>query len=85
MSEGFQKTAKQREFMDHVFAAVARGGFISLQEMHAALSYGPSVSNQAVQCTARFLESHGVLVRSREKGRVYYKPTLLAYQLFRGG
>lgn len=83
MSEGFQDTPKQREIMQIVLSAADAGGFIGLRELHAALSYGAMVSNQAVQCSMRFLIKNGLVTRYSEKGRTYYKPTPYAYRRYR--
>lgn len=84
MSEGFQDSPKQREIMRLILEAADRGAFITLRDLHASLTYGPEVSVQAIQCSARFLERHGMLERARQGRERIYKPTMKAYTRYRG-
>ena len=84
MSEGFQDSPKQRELMGLVLAAAGAGAFVTQQELHARVSYGPEVSIQAIQCSMRFLERHGMVDRRRQGRERIYVPTVAAYHRYRG-
>lgn len=88
MERDFAQTAKQIEIMDHVFSAVT-DGFIDLQQLRDRLSYGREVSKQALQCSIRVLEGHGLLTREYEvrqkRRRMVLRPTMKAYDELRRG
>ena len=86
MSAEFRQTDKQTEIMGLVLAAADAGDAIEFRALKAGLSYGSEISNQALQCSVRFLERHGMVARSyRAARRCFVAPTLLAYQTFRPG
>lgn len=84
MPETYAHTDKQREIMDLVFAAADAGRDIEFWEMKGALSYGPSVTKQAIQSSIRYLELHGLVARKHgPRRKVYIAPTMKAYQTLR--
>lgn len=83
MSEGYKDTPKQREIMNLVLDAVAKGAFISQSELKASLSYGADVSNAAINCSMKILAKHGMIERVMEGTRARYRPTRLAYLKYR--
>lgn len=84
MTKRFNNTPKQQEIVELVLKAADRGGDLEFHDLHATLSYGPSVSKQAVQYSIRYLEQHGFIARKYgHKRECLISPTLLAYQVFR--
>ncbi|CAO3459737.1 hypothetical protein [Azospirillum argentinense] len=88
----FLHTDKQAEILRHVLAAADAGAFLDIHALKKRLSYGAAVTVQAVDCSLRFLERHGMLERFHApvagRGaykRVHVKPTPRAYTVFRGG
>lgn len=81
-------TPKQHEIMDLVLRAADAGELLDIAELKERLSYGPDVTKQALQCSIRFLEKHGMLARDYERRRgarrMVLQPTGLAYSTFRG-
>ncbi|KAA5604421.1 hypothetical protein F1188_16310 [Roseospira marina] len=80
-------TPKQREIMKCVLEATDAGEVLTIRGLKEKMSYGPDVTLQAIQSSIRYLEQHGVLVRSYEKifsrRQVIVKPTLSGYRIFR--
>lgn len=77
-------TDKQHEIMGHVLEAAGKGSYITLVELwRDKLSYGPSVSKQAVLCSVKFLAKHGFVIRQPD-GRNSMKiiPTSKGYETF---
>lgn len=82
----FYLTAKQQEILDAVMTLTGRGEFPDMDELLGAVSY--ECSKQAMQCSVRYLEQHGMLERRdpelrRGRRRRVIAPTRLCYQLMR--
>lgn len=64
------------------------GSFLDVVQLWRSLSYGASVTKQAVQSSPRYLEAHGMIkcaYEARRQTRVcVIKPTPTAYALSRG-
>jgi hypothetical protein len=86
MSEMIQ-TDKQHEIMTLVLKSAEEGAFLDIDGLKDRLSYGSSVTKQALQCSIRFLEGHGVLVRDYEtrrgRRRMVLRPTPAGYTAYR--
>jgi hypothetical protein len=79
----FAQNDKQTEIMKLVMdTARDTGDFIELHELKGKLSYGPDVSKQAILCSLKFLEKHGLIAREHRKRKLYIKPTLEAFKVF---
>lgn len=81
--KAFAQTEKQTEIMNLVLDAAQAGSFISVVDLREKLSYGSSVTVQAIQFSLRYLEQHGMIERIYPKGRLFLKPTILGWQIFR--
>lgn len=88
----FQSTTKQIEILRLVLEATDNSNIIALIDLHKRLSYGPAVSKQAILCSIRILEEHGLVQRVygakhspvHTRGqRQYIRPTMKTYQLLR--
>jgi len=87
----FDPTDKQAEILRTVFRFMDAGQIPSVNELKAALSYGPDVSKAAITCSLRYLQTHGAieLVYGEKHGpmrpgmKAYVKPTPAAYRRFR--
>jgi hypothetical protein len=79
-------TDKQIAVMDEVFKGDETGAFIDIETLMKRL--GHTASKQAMQCSIRFLESHGLVTRSYElrrcRRRMVIAPTMEAFNLLRG-
>ena len=78
-------TEKQLKIMDAIFKGNDEGGFLDLEQLRDRLDYAPK--KQALQCSLKFLERHGLvereLVTRRNRLRRLVKPTPLAFQTLR--
>ncbi|SER26290.1 hypothetical protein SAMN05216548_11418 [Faunimonas pinastri] len=79
----FNRTPKQEEIMTLVLTAAHAGEHLSLAELKEKLSYGAEVTKQAVQCSIRFLVKWNMVEKEYRSGKLFIKPTLLAYKHFR--
>lgn len=80
----FAGTAKQQEIVNQVLDAMDAGVEIEFHALRGKLSYGMSVTKQALQSSIRYLEEHGFISRKYGHARkLYLLPTMLAYQVFR--
>ena len=80
----FAQSDKQEEILRLVLdTAEQTGDFIELHELKGKLSYGPDVSKQAILCSLKFLEGHGLIAREHRKRKLYIKPTLETYRRMR--
>jgi hypothetical protein len=91
-AENFSGTEKQYEILTKVLAAADLGAPISLIDLWRSLSWGATVTKQAVLCSIRILEHHGMVERRygrklqrqhRQGMPQYVLPTLKCYQLLR--
>lgn len=86
MSE-ITQTDKQAEIMGLVLKAADGGEILDIDQLKERLSYGAGCTKQAIQCSIRFLEGHGMLVRGYEKRRrcrrMILRPTAEGYAFFR--
>lgn len=86
----FAVTDKQIEILQKVMSYAKTGKPIPFKVLWTSLSYGPYVTKQAIQCSIRFLESHGMVERvygdhygEFERGLpVFIKPTPDCYLRF---
>lgn len=83
MSANLQMSLKQLEIMEKIIDAHDRGSEISMLKLKEKLSYGPAVSRQAVVCSLKILEGHGLLVRTIRGKFLYVSPTDKAISMFR--
>jgi hypothetical protein len=89
--DNFDPTDKQAEILRTVFNFLGKGQIPSLDELKAALSYGPKVSKAAISCSLRYLRDHGAveLVYGKNHGpekpgmKCFIKPTPAAYRRFK--
>lgn len=82
----FSQTEKQMEIINLVLAAADAGEPMTYSLLQARLSYGAGITNQSVQCSVKFLERHGLLIRQKSIGDsriTLIKPTTLTYTMFR--
>lgn len=80
----FRQSLKQTEIMGLVVTANADGVPISLPQLQAKLSYGASVKRQAILCSIKILERHGMLTRENSKSKsMRLIPTDLAAMYFK--
>lgn len=81
---GFQQSRKQREIMRLLIDATAKGEELTMSQLKERLSYGKDVSRQAVQCSIRYLEGHGMLVKkNRGRTSTLLMPTAAAMARYR--
>jgi DNA-binding PadR family transcriptional regulator len=79
----FARSAKQREIMGVVLAAMDAGEELTGKVLISRLSY--KATHQAIYCSLDFLENHGLIHREYRGCRgVKITPTPKAYVLFRG-
>lgn len=86
MSEDVRLTEKQIEIIGLVMRGNDDDDFLDMDELMGRLTY--ECSKQAVQCSIRILEKHGVVERKgrakrRGQSRVIIAPTLKAFELMR--
>jgi hypothetical protein len=89
--DDFDPTDKQAEILRVLFRAVDAGEWPTIDDIKARLSYGPSVTKQAITCSLRILERRGAveLKYGEHKGkykhglRCWVTPTPAAYRRFR--
>lgn len=82
----FAQTEKQMEIIDLVLAAADAGEILTYPLLKARLSYGHQITAQSLQCSIKFLEKHGLVVRHKAIGDsriTVIKPTSLTYTMFR--
>lgn len=82
----FAQTEKQTEIIRLVLAAADAGEVMTYPLLQARLSYGAGVSPQSIQCSIRFLEKHGLVLRQKSLGdgrTTIIKPTSRTYRMFR--
>ena len=77
-----RNTPKQREIMNHVCLAIAKGEKITSAQLHQQLSYGASASRPAVLCSVAYLEQHGLLTKEKAGRNVYLTPTARGFALY---
>ena len=85
MPKPYLNTPKQREIVHHVLRAADTGEFIELHQLKAKLSYGDTITKQALLCSLKYLQEHGFIEKQRKGRQMTYKPTLKAYQKYRRG
>jgi hypothetical protein len=80
----FTNTKKQREIMNLIVAASARGETMTVPLLKAQLSYGAGVSNQAITGSLEMLAKHGFLKKTlKGPHAMLIEPTALAFRTYR--
>lgn len=75
-----KRTAKQREIMGHLIAAVSEGRFLGETDLHRLISYGCSFG--ALRVSIRFLQKAGMLEKQRAGNRMLLIPTKEGFDWF---
>jgi hypothetical protein len=78
----FANSRKQREIMRLICEATSTGVEITTNDLCAGVSYGP-VSKQAITCSLRALERHGMIATTRHGNRsATIAPTTKGFTVF---
>lgn len=82
---GPMNSAKQREIMNHVFAAADTGGLLSISDLYTKLSYSHECSYKSVAGSVSILEKRWGLIakKGHRNGYRHLLPTPRAYAVYR--
>jgi len=75
------RTSNQKQLMSHILTAAGEGKFLTVSEVHAAITYGASYG--AVRKSLTALEEQDMIQRQKRGRNTIIVPTQRGYDWFR--